>query len=366
MHVLQVVLYTRPIGGLEIYGRDIGRAFTSLGHDLEVWSVLENIPVHEGWGEIPIRALAPGNSLSYSIYYRYWRRFLEWQLRRRKHDFDLVLMMHPFTVTSAYRAQLENYWIWTYGVDVWDDWPKGYHEALTSAQQIIAISTHTRQEVIKRLPHKDVAVIHPIIDIERFTPLPANQNEDRPYRLLTVARLVAEERSKGHDIVIRNLATMQNRLSRPVEYWIAGTGPDYARLEDLATEHNVADCIRFLGRVSDEELVGAYQACDVFVMPSLREGFGIVYLEASACEKPVVGSNIGGAVDAIEDMATGFCINPTSDSELVEAILAILNDPQLARRMGKDGRARVVEHFSPHALQMKLKQIMLGSSESNG
>jgi len=167
--------------------------------------------------------------------------------------------------------------------------------------------------------------------------------------LLTVARL--SER-KGIDTVIRTLPGIL-RKGLDVLYMIVGCGSDESRLRALAVHEGVEEFVRFVGEVTDEELLEYYRACDVFVMPNRTlettgetEGFGIVFLEANACGKPVIGGRAGGTVDAIEDGVSGLLVDPLNIDEVAEAIVRLLIDKEYARQLGENGRRRVVERFS--------------------
>ncbi|MBM4431615.1 MAG: glycosyltransferase family 4 protein, partial [Chloroflexi bacterium] len=134
---------------------------------------------------------------------------------------------------------------------------------------------------------------------------------------------------------------------------------------------DVLNSVRFLGRVPDDELVSVYQGCDVFVMPSRAgrgpdgswagEGFGIVYIEASACGKPVVGSNQGGAAEAVVDGTTGFAVDPTSIDAIAEAVCELLKDPALRQTIGEDGRRYVVENFSLPLFEQRVARLLTES-----
>jgi phosphatidylinositol alpha-1,6-mannosyltransferase len=111
--------------------------------------------------------------------------------------------------------------------------------------------------------------------------------------------------------------------------------------------------VTFAGFVPEEELPGCYAAADLFVMVSRElasrgdvEGFGIVYLEASAAGRPVVAGRSGGVEDAVEDGVSGILVDPEDPGALVEALTRLLRDPDLRRRMARAGRERVVTQFS--------------------
>ena len=153
--------------------------------------------------------------------------------------------------------------------------------------------------------------------------------------LLTVCRLV---RRKGIDVVLRALPEIRNAIPNVV-YLIAGTGPDRDRLQALAADLGVLDCVQFLGYVPDEELNEVYNLCDVFVMPSHHcppevEGFGLVFLEAGAAGKPCIGTIAGGISDAIREGETGRLTVPNDERSLAVELMELLSQSALAQRLG--------------------------------
>ena len=160
--------------------------------------------------------------------------------------------------------------------------------------------------------------------------------------LLSVGRLDARERYKGHDRIIEALPALAAEHG-DVLFLVAGTGADRARLEALAARHGVAERVRFLGRVPDEALPDLYRAADLFAMPSTGEGFGIAYLEAMACGTPSLGLAAGGAIDALADGELGIAVDPASDfaAALIRAVAARRPDAgrlsaEVARRFGRE------------------------------
>ena len=167
--------------------------------------------------------------------------------------------------------------------------------------------------------------------------------------ILTVARLAG--RYKGHDVMLRALELIRARVP-DVEWVVIGEGPLRAELEELARSLGVSASVRFLGPVSDEERNSWLRRADVFAMPSrlpggglAGEGFGIVFLEASAYGKPVVAGNVGGAVDAVLDGETGLLVDPTDAVAVGEAVTRLLLDRELAGSLGAAG-ARRAESFA--------------------
>jgi phosphatidylinositol alpha-1,6-mannosyltransferase len=136
-----------------------------------------------------------------------------------------------------------------------------------------------------------------------------------------------------------------------LRYAIVGTGEEEPRLRALAAEAGVADRVAFAGKVPEEELPAWYAASDVFVLPNRREGediegFGIVFLEAQATERPVVAGASGGAPEAIADGSTGFLVGGTDAEELAGVLRRLADSPELRARLGRAGRERVRSGFT--------------------
>ncbi len=184
---------------------------------------------------------------------------------------------------------------------------------------------------------------------EDATPLP---DEPGKATILTVGRI--EERYKGHDTMARALPLVLAKV--PQAQWVViGEGSLRASVEALAASHGVTHATRFLGAVSDAGRNEWLRRARLLAMPSrlpaggfAGEGFGIVYLEAGAYGKPVVAGNVGGAPDAVRDGETGLLVDPTDPVEVAGAIVSLLQDADLAGRLGANGRANALAHTWPH------------------
>lgn len=169
------------------------------------------------------------------------------------------------------------------------------------------------------------------------------------YVLMTLGRLVQR---KGFDMVIKSLPEIKRQVPDAV-YLVVGGGPEREALEKLARECGVEDSVVFAGRADDADLVKYYNLCDVFIMPSRLmeaegdvEGFGIVYMEASSCFKPVIGGNSGGVVEAVLDGETGLIVNPASTESISKAVVRLYTDKDLARSLAAKGYRRAKTQFS--------------------
>jgi phosphatidylinositol alpha-1,6-mannosyltransferase len=197
-------------------------------------------------------------------------------------------------------------------------------------------------------------VIHPGVDPQSFcVSLKAAQRIRQKHQLgiapvlLTVGRL---QRRKGQDMVIQALPRILQRIPQ-VKYVMVGTGEELASLTTLAQVLGVQDSIVFAGSVPDQELAAYYAMCDVFIMPNRQiggdiEGFGMVYLEAGAAGKPVIGGTSGGTDDAIVEGVTGRRVDGNSCDEIANAVIDLLSTPDKAKAMGVRGLQRVENEFT--------------------
>ncbi|MEM3590264.1 MAG: glycosyltransferase family 4 protein, partial [Candidatus Bathyarchaeia archaeon] len=162
--------------------------------------------------------------------------------------------------------------------------------------------------------------------------------EDRKV-VLFVGALTKWHGYKGLDILLRALALARGK-DPGIRLLVVGEGhlkPAYMR---LASDLGIGEIVAFAGDVSDDELPSYYACSDVLVLPSKdsSEGFGLTILEAGACGKPVIASRVGGLPEVVEDGGNGLLVPPNDEWALSEAILKVLGDEELARRMGKRGR----------------------------
>ncbi|GBC98049.1 GDP-mannose-dependent alpha-(1-6)-phosphatidylinositol monomannoside mannosyltransferase [bacterium HR17] len=233
------------------------------------------------------------------------------------------------------------------------------------ADGVAAISSASRAELLQRgLAPEKVHIVHLGVSETVLNgqttdlPLSGNGKHNGHRVLLTVGRLVPR---KGVDKVIEALPLVL-REHPDVCYWVVGDGPDRQRLEELAQRLGVADRVAFTGRVPDVRPF--LHACEVFVMPTREErrgdveGFGLVYLEAAACGKPVVASAVGGAVDAVVPDETGLVVNPHDPRAIASALCRLLRDPEFAKRLGEAGRQRVLCEFTWDRTAERLTAIM--------
>jgi glycosyltransferase involved in cell wall biosynthesis len=285
-----------------------------------------------------------------------------WRLRRllRKERFDLV---HAHIYASVVAATIA-----TLGSDMplvitehteatWQDWRARWLSrwVYRRVARIIAVSTPIRRRLIERdrvhpdliaiIPNAVVSVPEPSAD----APLPAELRE-RPL-VGVVARLQPE---KGVANFLKAAARVAPQFP-DAHFVVAGDGPLRQQLADLAADLGLERRVHFLGFRSDASELMRF--LDVLVVPSLSEGSPLVTLEAVAAGVPVVASAVGGIPDQIRHDKEGLLVPPGDTEALGDALLALLRDPDHARRLGEAGRRRVSSQFSHAAMVRQIEDV---------
>jgi phosphatidylinositol alpha-1,6-mannosyltransferase len=234
----------------------------------------------------------------------------------------------------------------THGVEIWGPLSWARRTALRRATRVVASATYNADRLrdVQGVRPERIALIHLALQPSWHRgPEEGHAGGPADGRLLSVGRMDADERYKGIDAVIRALPEIRHSVPG-VSYTVVGEGTDLDRLRQLAVDCGVADLVHFAGGVQHEQLLREYQACDVFVLPSTGEGFGLVFLEAMSFGKPVVAVAVGGPLDVIQDGVTGRLV--ASPDDVSGALLELLHDRDKAAAMGAEGRNRLQERFS--------------------
>ncbi len=222
--------------------------------------------------------------------------------------------------------------------------------ALQQADRITGNSRHVLEKAWELgADRRKCVLVAKRVDTEKFSPALSPNGvlerlgaRGRPV-VLSVRHLSPKN---GLEYLIRAARVVADKMPR-VLVIICGTGRDLYReqLKALVSSLGLERHVRFAGLVPRDEIADYFAACDVSVIPSVMEAAGNVILEAMACAKPVVGSRVGGIPEYIEEGLTGFLVEPRDPSALADKILLLLQNKDLAERMGQAGRERVEKHF---------------------
>lgn len=261
------------------------------------------------------------------------------------------------------------YTVWVHGEEVsmyLRYWAKKnlMPEILAEARAVFCNSSFSREKAHTAGARSErLHVVHPCVDHSRFqvpfdtSDLRARFGLEGKTVILSVGRLT---RRKGHDHVLQALA----RLNRKdVVYLVLSDGELEGELHALTKELGLEDTVRFVGPVDSRELPRYYAASDIFVMANRTlpdgdvEGFGLVFLEASASGLPVLAGRSGGVPDAVQDNVSGLLVDGSSVTEITTALERLIDDPELRRRLGRDGRAWAAERFSWDKAAERVREI---------
>jgi len=238
----------------------------------------------------------------------------------------------------------------TYAVDALNKWylKKIYSWVYKKARQIFCVSKFTQQKFLDNLPVQNTSVINNGIDYEKFQKFgDLGKSQEFNKTIISVGALTAR---KGYHISIPAVAKVKRKYSN-LKYYLIGNQEDkhyFYQLQNLVKKYNLENNIIFLEKISDDDLIKFYHQADLFLLTPVNigqkfEGFGLVYLEANACGRPVVGSYGCGAEDAIKDGFNGLLVPQSDIKKTSQAILKILDSPVLSQMLGRNGRQRARE-----------------------
>jgi len=365
-------------GGIATFSEEIARAGAALGHAIEVWA--QQNGGHEKRWPFPVRRMPVKGTHGFLCRARLALELI----RNRRHLREAtVLMPEPAPLLAMMPLQFFNAFrprrliVTFHGSEILRFYRNPIRRMLTqrlirNASRISTLSAFTRDLLYECFPEAaGKTIITPgaprsnlepenreggagagVVTLPAFGDEPVALEQAAPGKLvvLTVGRLHPR---KGQIHTMRALQALPEKLRANVEYWIAGkssngAGTGYERELRATAALDSALTVRFLGVVPDDALGAVYARADVFAMTSINyrqsvEGFGLVYLEASAHGLPVVAHGVGGVSEAVIDGKTGFVVPPpppdTGDvGELTAVFQTLLSDPALRERMGAAGR----------------------------
>ena len=358
-------------GGVQRAGRHMAAVLTefaaSRGMECRLLSLNDTPELH--------RMTVSGREFVFTGSDRAKARFAAAALKAARRRAKLVLAGHPNLAPVArlmkFVAPRMKSIVCTHGVEVWEPLPRFRRGALRTANLVLAPSQYTADHVKadQGVAPKKTRVLPWALD-PQFEALAASaaktglpENFPKGHVILTVGRWLANERYKGMDTLITALPKVLPRWP-DLQLAAVGQGDDRDWLEDLAEENGVRRHVHFLSDISYPQLAACYAACDMFALPSRGEGFGLVYLEAMACGKPVIGGAHGGAPEVIQDGVTGYLVQHGDAVQLATSIETLLANPEVAKEMGRRGKERVENEFRFNVFAKSLKRILRELCES--
>lgn len=253
---------------------------------------------------------------------------------------SLVVLSHINLLLAGYLIKLlspqTKLVLIAHGIEAWGKFSFLKKNMLTQCDQILAVSEFTKRAIMRQngIPAEKLTVLNNCLDPYLHDPITGEKNEELLEKygfgktdtiLMTLTRLAAKERYKGYDMVIKSLHRLRSEYPN-LKYLVVGKydAAEKRRLDKMVSELDLKDQVVFAGFVPDEELAEHFNLADIYIMPSEKEGFGIVFIEAMYYHKPVIAGNRDGSADALLGGQLGLLVNPASEEEVSCAIKKIL------------------------------------------
>jgi glycosyltransferase involved in cell wall biosynthesis len=329
------------IAGTEIASYNIAKYLAKIGHEVHVITSLdENLPKKETLDHFCIHRISVKKIrfIGISIY---WFHILS-EIKRINPD-----IVHVQSITTGLPGLFSRiflkkpYVIWGQGSDVYlpDKFTKLISKTvLINALTVIALSEDMKRKMNSICKREDIAILPNGIELDKFKNIYLQkQRNDKTKRTIIFVGTLRPVKGVGY--LIKAMSIIHEKLP-DTNLLIVGDGPDRDKIESLVRELNLQDCVRFAGKVSNEEIPEYMSKADVFALPSLSEGFGIVNIEAMASGLPIVTTNVGGLPEIIINGENGFLVEPKNPEALAEKILFILNNNDLKARISINNQMR--------------------------
>ncbi len=369
MKIAQLSPYFYPhLGGVESHVLELSKHLIDLGHEVFVVTTQLEGTDPEGIVEgVPVKRVEPLTIFLSTPIVPGVRDVLSKEEYDILHSHSPPPLMSFFGVRSAkkkdvpfiltYHCDLEI--PHTYGPFIVNLYQRTFGTYTVSRADKIVTTTPSYGATSKAVWHREADIIPNAVDEERFHP----SNDGSKVReklgledetLITyVGRIVYH---KGLEYFVRAAKYLEEEN---VQFLLIGTGDFRTELENIIEREGIEDKVMFAGRVSNEELPNYYAATDIFVLPSVSrlEAFGIVALEAMASCVPVIVSDIPGVRDVIDEGKHGLLTEPMNSEDLAGKIRTLIENPDMADRMGKNGRKRVEEKFTWSKVAKEIEEV---------
>jgi glycosyltransferase involved in cell wall biosynthesis len=225
-----------------------------------------------------------------------------------------------------------------------DPVPKKWHKNLVwlmkKSSKVVSCSNDQKARAYAMGVSSEIDIIPHGVDIQRFTPQISNEIDFKNKLgiqgpiILSVQRLHSR---KGLNYLIDAVPSVLKKIPS-AQFIIVGKGPEKTNIENKIENLGIENNVKLVGFVIDSELPMYYAYCNLFVLHSIYEAFGIVLLEAMASEKPVISTTVGGIPEVVQHGKSGILVPPKNATALATAIIKLLSDSKSAEEMGQYGR----------------------------
>jgi glycosyltransferase involved in cell wall biosynthesis len=258
--------------------------------------------------------------------------------------------------------------LFTHGIEVWNTLPWYKRKILQQINTIVSVSDFTAQALInlQNVNPPNIKILPNTISLEFMQSNSSSYLKERyhiheeDFILLTICRIDHSEKYKGYDSIIQLMPKLTENHSN-IKYVLCGKTDteEKKRLDELIHQSGCSNHIILTGFIPDGELSELYSICNLFIMPSQKEGFGIVFLEALAHGKPVIGGNKDGTVDALMNGELGILVDPDSLVEIYQAILSVVERKVDGHLLDENYlKQKVFSNFGIEKFNERLKNII--------
>lgn len=226
-------------------------------------------------------------------------------------------------------------------------------------KKIITVSNAVKRILNRKygIPNNKIHVVYNGVDLKLIDSVECNGIDKNS--IIFVGRLIPH---KHVDELIKAVKLLVNEIP-DVKLKIIGDGVVSKNLKNLVKKLSIEDKVKFFGKIDDySDVIKEIKKSEVLVLPSTREGFGMVLVEANACYKPVIAYKSGGVTEVIDDGINGFLVNKQNISELCEKLKFLLKNKKIAKGMGKNGRKKVEKMFTWDQVVEKIEKIYVVNS----
>ena len=219
----------------------------------------------------------------------------------------------------------------------------------------ILSTSYAMKEETQKYTSKNILITPFGVDLNIFKPVNLTLDDDK--KDIVIGIIKSLEAIYGIEFLIKAFAILKNKYKNlPLKLLIVGDGSLRRELEELVENLDIKNLVYFTGRISYDKISKYHNMVDIAVYPSESESFGVAVIEAGACEKPVIVSNVGGLPEVVENGKTGFVVKYGDINAIVNALERLILDKQLRKNMGKNARKRIMKLYDwKNSVKLMLK-----------
>ena len=343
-------------GGGEHRYHEIAKRLVSRGHNVDLLTMkVPGVPEYENVDGINVHHIGPtietAPNRSMLDFLRYFISVSHWLL---KHQYDIVdaQAYSPLLSSSIMSRITKKPLIGTIhdtSSSSKDQWIQSSHTASRMEKflvnlkfdRIITVSHATKNSLINDfgVNGDNIEIIYNGVDIHKYDSVKADNAVQN--QIIFVGRLAPHKHVDHLITILDNL-----RKDMPsVKLLIVGKGEEKENIVQMVSDYNLSEHVTFKQDLSDEDLIKEIKKSEILVLPSTREGFGMVLAEANCCYKPVIAYASGGTVEVIENGYNGFLVESENVNEFQEKIVELLENKELQKQLGFNGRKKVENDF---------------------